>query len=79
MQAQQDVHSLHNDNFALCFAQMQKDYKKLSKEFISKKKRKRKRKRKKHIIIPVLILMMAVTPTRIVGTAIIAFCLIHPK
>jgi hypothetical protein len=41
------VHSLHEDNFAQCFAQMRKDYKKLSKEVRSSKKRKRKGKKKR--------------------------------
>jgi hypothetical protein len=34
------AHSLHEDNFAQCFAQMRKDYKKLSKEIWSSKKKK---------------------------------------
>jgi hypothetical protein len=41
------AHSLHEDNFASCFAQMRKDYKKLSKEIRSSKKKKRKGKKKR--------------------------------
>ena len=44
------AHSLQENTFAQCFAQMRKDYKKLSKEVRSskqKKKRKGKKKRKK--------------------------------
>jgi hypothetical protein len=41
------ANSLSKENFAQCFAQMRKDYKKLSKELRSSKKKKRKGKKKR--------------------------------
>ena len=41
------AHSLQEDTFAQCFAQMQKNYKKLSKEVWSSKRKKRKGKKKR--------------------------------